>query len=228
MIKLGYDVYGYKISVMFDFGQNPTSISRIICPWITKIAIFHLVTTLTLSFLLQSKGFLHRMCLTLRSLSSSILGKIRPVLIELSALELQNIAIFYLVTMYHSSDFISSPIKLIFALNMFDPKILVKFDIWQNPTIIFLIICPWIAKNAIFHLVISLEVSFFFSINLIFTQNVFYLKILVMFDFWQNPTSVSRIICPWFPKIAIFHLVTTLLRSFLLQSWWFFHRMIDS
>ena len=103
IIKLGYDMYGHKVSNEFDFGWNPMIIFRVICPWITKFA--------------------NSPC-------------------------------------YHSSAFISCSIMMIFIQNVYDHKILANFDFGQNPTVIFRVICPWITKNSIFHLVTTLALSF--------------------------------------------------------------------
>ena len=53
-MKLYHNVYGHKISDEFDYGRYPTSMSLVICPWISKNAINHFVYTLGPSFLHQS------------------------------------------------------------------------------------------------------------------------------------------------------------------------------
>ena len=45
--------------------------SKVMCPWISKKSICHLVATLLRSFLLQSWWFLYRICMTIRSWQSS-------------------------------------------------------------------------------------------------------------------------------------------------------------
>ena len=73
LMKFYHNVYGHKISDEFDYERYPTSMSWVICPWISKNAINHFVYTLAPSFLYQSLLFLYSLFITIRSWMSSIL-----------------------------------------------------------------------------------------------------------------------------------------------------------
>ena len=97
LMKLYHNVYGHKILDEFDYGRYPTSMSWVICPWISKNAINHFVYTLGPSFLHQSWLFLYSMFITIRNSMSSILKEFWLIEPELRALDFMKIALFYLV-----------------------------------------------------------------------------------------------------------------------------------
>ena len=90
-MKLYYNVYGHKISDEFDYGCCRTSISWVICPWISKNF------TLRPLFLHQFWLYLYRMFITIRSWMSSILKELWMIELELRALDFMKIALFCLV-----------------------------------------------------------------------------------------------------------------------------------
>ena len=74
LMKLYHIVYGHKISNEFDYWRYWTSMSWVICPWISKNAINHFVYTRWSSFLHQFWLYLYRMFITIRSWMSLILN----------------------------------------------------------------------------------------------------------------------------------------------------------
>ena len=96
-MKLYHNVYGYKISDEFDYGHYPTSMSWVICPWISKNAINHFVYTLGPSFLHQSWLFLYSMFITIRSWMSSILKEFWMIEPELRSLGFMKIELIQLL-----------------------------------------------------------------------------------------------------------------------------------
>jgi hypothetical protein len=96
-MKLYHNVYGNKISFEFGYGHYLTSMSWVICPWISKNAINHFVYTLARSFFHQFWLYLYRMFITIRSWMSSILKEFWIKETELLALDFMKIALFCLV-----------------------------------------------------------------------------------------------------------------------------------
>ena len=87
--KLGQNIYDHKMSNEFDFGFNWTRTTRVFCPWMKKIAIFHLVYTLASTDINQSAPNLFKIYMTIRSRMSLILDLIGPERPEIFALELE-------------------------------------------------------------------------------------------------------------------------------------------
>ena len=99
-IKLGHDIYAYKVSDEFDYWLNWTRTSGVICPWIWKNCwwwlYLHSISSTTID---QSAPNVIKMYMTIRSWMSSIIHLIRPELSELSALKLENLPHLTLFTL---------------------------------------------------------------------------------------------------------------------------------
>ena len=72
-------MYDHKVSLKFDFGFDRSCVTRVTAPYSAKYAVFEFVNTLEGTFLEQFQPNLHKMCMTIKSRSSSILGWIAHV-----------------------------------------------------------------------------------------------------------------------------------------------------
>ena len=72
-------MHDHKVSLKFDFGLDRSCLTRVTAPYSVKYAVFEFVNTLEGTFLKQFNSNLHKMCMTIKSRSSSILGWIAHV-----------------------------------------------------------------------------------------------------------------------------------------------------
>ena len=120
------------------------------------------------------------MCMTTRSQLSSILGEIRHLFLEYSALELQK---FDISPCYHSSAFISCSIIMIFIQNVYDHKLSNKFDFGAKSENYFQSYLPLNYKKIDIAHCYHSSAFISCSIMMIFTQNMYDHKISAKFDF---------------------------------------------
>ena len=146
--------------------------SWVICPWISKNAINHFVYILTHSFLHKFWLYLYRVFITLRSCMSSILKEILNDGTRVTDPWFYENCV--ILPCLHSSIRKFKAIFMKHCDNVGGHKISNEFDYGLYLTSMSLVICPWIHKNAIFHL-FSVSIVFISSPILItFKQSIYY------------------------------------------------------
>ena len=180
-------------------------LSRVVCPWIRKFAIFDFVYTLASANIDQSIPNLATLYMPIRSWMNSIMVKI-----ELEHPESicpwiwKNLWIWLVYTLITYKYW---PISTKLGQNVCGYKMSDGFDYGFNRTRTVWVICPWICKNCWIWLCLHPSI---YKCRPVSTKHGHYTyenEILDEFDYGSNLTVTSQVICPWKRKNCLIWLI---------------------